>query len=187
MKVIGISGSERKGFSTDQLVNKILQGAEIQGAEIKFYNLSKMNISPCKGCLLCRKKEGECSIKDDMDELRAEINSSNAVVIGSPLYMIQMNAQTKTFIDRLFPILKADFTSTLQNGTKAVFAFTQGTENTDAFRNYFEHNENMMKHFGFDVLKTIVAGNTRAKGDLEQQHEKIEEAIKLGNDLISKK
>ena len=184
MKVIGFCGSARKGFSTDQLVNKILQGAETKGAEIKFYNLSKMNISPCKGCLLCRSKEGECSIKDDMDMLRAEINSSNAVVIGSPIYMMQMNAQTKIFIDRLFPIIKADFGSTLKDGTKAVFAFTQGTKDTNAFRNYFEHNENMMRHFGFDVLKTIVAGNTRAKGDLEQQPDKIKEAIELGNNLI---
>ena len=41
-----------------------------------------------------------------------------------------------------------------------------------------------MRHFGFDVLKTIVAGNTRAKGDLEQQPDKIKEAIELGNNLI---
>ena len=184
MKVIGFSGSARKGFSTDQVVNKILQGAEAKGAETKFYNLNKMNISPCKGCLLCRKKEGECSIKDDMDELRAEINSSNAVVIGSPIYMIQMNAQTKTFIDRLFPLIKADFGSTLQDGTKAVFAFTQGTKNTDAFRNYFEHNENMMRHFGFNVQKTFGVGDTRAKNDLEKQQDKINEALEVGANLI---
>ncbi len=183
MKVLGFSGSPRKGFSTENLVKKVLEGAEQQGAETTFFQISKMNISACKGCLACR-KDGICSIKDDMQDIIADIKNSDAVVIGSPVYMLQMTAQTKAFVDRLFPLIKADFTSVLKKGTNAVLMFTQGTEDTEAFRTYFEHNESVFKMFGFSVEKTFAAGNTRAKGDLEKQEQVIQEAVEIGRNLV---
>ena len=181
-RVTGFCGSPRKGLNTESLVKKVLEGAENKGAEIKLYNLAKMNISGCKGCLACR-KDGICSIKDDMQEIIAEIKNSDAVVIGSPVYMLQMTAQTKAFVDRLFPLIRGDFTPVLK-GTKAVWAFTQGAENTEAFRSYFEHNESMLKLFGFIVEKTLVAGNTSVKGDVEKQENVIKEAVEIGSNLV---
>jgi len=183
VKVLGFSGSPKKGSNTEQLVRKVLEGAERKGATTKLHNLAKMDISGCKGCLVCR-KEGTCSIKDDMQEIVAEIKSSDAIVIGSPIYMMQMASQTKAFVDRLFPLIKADYTSVLKEGTKAAWVFTQGTADTDAFRAYFDHNESMFGYFGFSVEKTLVVGNTRAKGDLEKQEAKMEEALELGGKLV---
>ncbi len=181
-KVIGFNGSPRVGFNTETLVGKVLEGAEKAGAGTKLFNLDRMDIKPCRGCMACR-RDGVCSIKDDMTELISEIKSSNAIVLGSPVYMLQMTAQTKTFVDRLFPLIRSDFSSVLKEGTKAALVFTQGAENSEAFANYFEHTENMFKHFGFSVEKTLVAGNTGAKGDVEKQEELIVKAEELGRKL----
>jgi len=182
-KVIGFNGSPRKSFNTKSLVKTILEGAEKKGAETKLYDLAKMNIGGCIGCVACRRGP-DCSIKDDMSGLLEEIKSADAVVFGSPVYMLQMTSQTKAFIDRLFPIIKNDFSSVLKAGTKALFVYTQGTVDTEAFRSYFNHNENMLQHFGFTVEKSFAIGNTRAKGDFEKQEDKVKEAMELGSNLV---
>ncbi len=182
MKVLGFNGSPRRGFNTEKLVQTVLEGAEQKGAETTMFNLASMNISACKGCLACR-KEGICSIKDDMEEIIREIKSADAVAIGSPVYMLQMTAQTKAFVDRLFPLIRSDFTSVLKEGTRVAWLFTQGAEAAEAFRTYFDYNETMFKYFGFTVETTLVAANTGSRGDLTQQKAKIQEALELGGKL----
>jgi len=183
MKVIGFNGSPRKGFNTETLVKSVLEGAEKKGAETHLYNLINMDISPCRGCLACR-RDKPCSIEDDMHAILEEIKTAEAIVIGSPIYMLQMSAQTKAFVERLYPLVKGDRSSALSEGTKAICMFTQGTPDPEAFRAYFDHNEMVMKYFGFDVQKTFVAGSTTAKGDLEKQKEIINEATEIGENLV---
>jgi len=50
MKVLGISGSPRKGATTDLLVREVLDGVE--AAETEFISLAGKNIRPCiaTGC-----------------------------------------------------------------------------------------------------------------------------------------
>ena len=182
-KVIGFSGSPRVGHNTDNLVNKVLGGAKNKGAETKFYNIQKQNISGCVACMACR-KDGICSIKDDMNDIIAEIKNADAVVFGSPVYMLQMTGQTKIFVDRLSPLIKGDFTSNLREGIKAQWVFTQGAEDPELFRTYFDHNESIFKMFGFLVEKTMVVGSTGGKGDLEKQEEAIKLAFETGEKLI---
>lgn len=182
-KVVGFNGSPRVGFNTETLVGKVLEGAEKAGAGIKLFNLDRMDIKPCRGCLACR-RDGVCSIKDDMTELISEIKNSDAIVLGSPVYMLQMTAQTKTFVDRLFPLINSDFSSVLKEGIKALLVFTQGAAEPEAFSTYFEHTESMFGHFGFSVEKTLVAGNTGTKGDVEKQEELMARAEELGRKLV---
>jgi multimeric flavodoxin WrbA len=43
-----------------------------------------------------------------MQELYGEIQNADVVVLGSPVYMWQMTAQTKLFVDRLTAFLTPD-------------------------------------------------------------------------------
>lgn len=182
MKVTGFNGSPRVGFNTESLVSRVLEGAEKSGAETQLFNLARMDISGCRGCLACR-RDGICSIKDDMTDLIAEIVSSDAIVLGSPIYMLQMTSQAKAFVDRLFPLIRSDFSSVLKEDTKAALVFTQGTTETEAFSSYFEITESLFKAFGFSDVRTLVAGATRGKGDVEKQDALIAEAIERGRSL----
>jgi len=182
MKVLGFVGSPRKNFNTEKLVNEVLEGAKTNGAETKLYNLSKMNIQGCNACRACKEK-GVCVIDDDMQEVVKEMRTADAIVVGSPVYMYQMTGYTKTFIDRLYPIIKSDFSTTLKEGAKAVLIFTQGQADTEKFRAYFDHNEKTFQLFGFSVEKTLVAGGTREKNDVVKNEEVMGEAKNIGANL----
>ncbi len=109
MKVIGLVGSPRKNSNTQIMVDEILKGASEAGAETKVFNLDEMDINPCKACMYCKENKGECAIDDHMQMLYQEIKESNAFVLGSPVYMGQMSAQSKIFTDRLYALFNTGF------------------------------------------------------------------------------
>jgi multimeric flavodoxin WrbA len=61
-----------------------------------------MNIAPCKACQHCKENEGKCATQDDMQIAYKQIQEADAFILGSPVYMWQMSAQTKLFTDRLY-------------------------------------------------------------------------------------
>ncbi len=94
MKVLGLVGSPRKNGNTEVMVKAALKGAKDSGAETSIINIPQLNISGCKACMYCRTHDG-CAVKDDMQKIYKEIETSDAVVIGFPVYMLSMNAQNK--------------------------------------------------------------------------------------------
>ena len=65
MKVLGITGSPRRGGNTDLLLAEFLRGAASKGAEIKTIVLNDLSFIPCQHCDACLKK-GICRYEDDM-------------------------------------------------------------------------------------------------------------------------
>ena len=111
MKIIGIIASPRKEGNTAWIVNKILEGAKEQGAETQSWYFSDLDIKPCRGCLICHKADRDrgCVINDDMQKFYDALEHADALVLGSPIYMGQMSAQAKTFMDRLFAQISPRF------------------------------------------------------------------------------
>jgi multimeric flavodoxin WrbA len=103
MRILAVSGSPRKGGNTEILLNEALDGAKTEGAEVELYRLSDKDIKPCDGCWTCM-KEGQCHIKDDMQELYEKFFAADGIIIGTPIYYYAMTAQTKTMIDRSMPM-----------------------------------------------------------------------------------
>ena len=182
MKVLGLIGSPRVDGNTTKLVNAILEGAAENGAETKVYNLSVLDINPCKGCMTC-KIDGKCVVDDDMQQLYDEIQAADAVVLGSPLYMWEVTAQTKLFIDRLVAFLNPDFSTRLNLPKKLVLAFTQGNPDLNTFKQYFDYMEGLFSFMQFDVQGSIVAAGTYNPEDILQQPEILAKAKERGKGL----
>ncbi|MDD3248144.1 MAG: flavodoxin family protein [Methanosarcina sp.] len=182
MKVLGLIGSPRVDGNTTKLVNAILEGAAENGAETKVYNLSVLDINPCKGCMTC-KIDGKCVVDDDMQQLYDEIQAADAVVLGSPIYMWEVTAQTKLFIDRLVAFLNPDFSTRLNMPKKLVLAFTQGNPNLNTFKQYFDYMEGLFSFMQFDVQSSIVAAGTYIPDDILQQPDVLAKAKEIGKGL----
>ena len=107
MKILGISGSPRKG-NTEWMVERVLEAARGAGAESELVLLRKVDIQLCRGCLTCEvgkdRKPGVCIIKDDMQPLLAKMLVADAFVFGTPVYFYMLSALLKNFMDRTVPI-----------------------------------------------------------------------------------
>ena len=103
MEVLGISCSPRKGGNTDILVQEALAGAKDVEAKTEFLTIRDKNIKGCIGCDVCR-KDGVCSIQDDMQDIYPKLLKADGIVLGTPVYFWSMCGQAKIFIDRTYAL-----------------------------------------------------------------------------------
>jgi multimeric flavodoxin WrbA len=177
IKILGLVGSPNINGNTAKLVNAIIEGAAENGAVKAVYNLNSLEIKGCDACRRCH-DSGCCFINDDMQEIYEEIQIADIVILGSPVYMWQMTAQTKLFVDRLTAFLRPDFSSRLDH-KKLVLVFSQGSSDRDAFKPYFEYTGGLLYYMGFDVLDMIIAAGMD-KLDISFRPSLLEKAKDLG-------
>jgi len=63
VKVLGVSGSPRKGRNTEQLLRAALDAAAELDVETELVSLADMKILPCDGCNVCI-KEKRCPLAE---------------------------------------------------------------------------------------------------------------------------
>jgi len=108
VKILGISGSPRKG-NTMELVQKALDAAaEVPDVKCQLVTL-RGKLSPCIDCDKCpvNPPEKYCTISDKMDEIYPLLIEADGIIIGAPVYFGTVNAQTKAFMDRCRPLGRA--------------------------------------------------------------------------------
>ena len=189
MKVVGFVGSPRKKGNTTSIVNEVLRGASEAGAETKIFNLNELNIRGCQACYKCQTPEGKCVQVDGMTPLYDEIFSADAVVIGTPVFMLQVTGQTKTFIDRLFALLylKDGQPGAFRNkirGKKAIAVYSQGQPETALFASSFDLHEGVLAFLGFKVEGRIAAGGMSNLDSAKGTPAIMDKAYAAGAELV---
>jgi hypothetical protein len=109
MKLIALNGSPRKGWNTERLLRKVMEGAETLGAETELIQLYDQEFKGCISCFACKvkgsKTNGLCAYRDALRPILEKCLEADAIVIGSPVYFDYPTAQTRAFLERfLFPL-----------------------------------------------------------------------------------
>ena len=99
MRVVGITGSPRRGGNTDLLLAEVMKGTASRGAEVKTIILNDLKITPCQHCDACF-EAGRCKYQDDMQMVYQELEQADRIVLASPLHFMGVTAQMKAMIDR---------------------------------------------------------------------------------------
>jgi multimeric flavodoxin WrbA len=113
MKLIAINGSPRKEWNTATLLNKALEGATSQGAETELIHLYDLNYKGCISCFSCKlkggKSYGKCAVNDALTPILGQIEKTDALILGSPIYLGAVTGEMRSFLERLiFPYLVYD-------------------------------------------------------------------------------
>ena len=99
-KIVAICGSPRREKSrTAQLTRELLAGAEEAGVSTEFLDVTRVNIGPCLACDRCHHL-GQCVQKDDFNQVFGKLMEADGIVLASPVYIYQVSAQLKMFLDR---------------------------------------------------------------------------------------
>ena len=101
IKVLGISGSPRKGRNTEKLIYLALEAAGEAGASTELISLAELNIRQCVGCNTCvREKRCPLDDGDDMALVKGKLLEANAVVFAAPSYFGSVPGVMKNAMDR---------------------------------------------------------------------------------------
>jgi multimeric flavodoxin WrbA len=109
MKVIALNGSPRKGWNTEKMLQRALDGARSCGAETELIQLYDQEFKGCVSCFACKMKgsktNGLCAYHDNLRPILEKCRQADAIIIGSPVYYDYPTAQTRAFMERfLFPL-----------------------------------------------------------------------------------
>jgi len=189
LKVVGIVGSPRKGMNTDTLVTKVLEGARSVGAETEKIHLNDLEIKPCQACDK-QPTEEHCLFKDGMETVYTAIETSDAIVIGTPAYSGTITTQLKSVIDRSnclvemirLPDEKVVFKSRVAKKKKGVFIWVADTSRDPI------HALAMVRPWCKDVNieladTLIVTDSDRGEG-ARKREDLLSKAFELGTSLV---
>lgn len=181
MKIVVINGSPRKKWNTTKLLNQFVEGMRLnRNIEVREVNVYDYCFKGCQSCFACKLKRFEdkpleCRIKDDIHDLLVETRNADAVVIGSPIYFLDISAQLKAFLERLmYPgkspkIIPATFIYTMNADEKGFLDVIKPS--IDITARYWENN------FGY-FPKQIAVHDTYQR-DYEELYKKSSHNVEV--------
>ena len=103
MKVLMINGSPRQKGNTSIALAEIAKQLEKLGIEREIVWIGNKPIRGCIACNTCKDNPGACVFDDDVcNGISAKMNSSDALIVGSPVYWGQPNGAVLSIIQRAF-------------------------------------------------------------------------------------
>ena len=86
------------------MVREAAKGAETEGAEVKVFDLYKLDrFTGCISCFGCKLPEhqGVCVCKDGLTQVLEEIRTADGLIIGTPNYLGDVSAAFRALYERL--------------------------------------------------------------------------------------
>jgi multimeric flavodoxin WrbA len=179
VKLLGIVGSPRKGGNTEVIMKEALKAGEEEGAETELIHLVHFSLRPCDGCRTCFETKN-CIIEDDVEKIFEKMAEADGIIIGSPVYFYNTNAQTKTFIDRVGYLNAARGRVTFRNkiGGAVAVAGRSGLSNALSQILMFLAAARMI------TAAPVVASLASAKGDAIRDTRGLDDARELGKSIV---
>ncbi len=168
--------------NTATLLNLIAKGVRDAGGEVKFYTLFKMKFMACQSCFSCRLKP-DCAINDELRAALQEVKEADGVVVGSPIYMMQMTGPVKNLYDRLFPLTDDKYRPRFGK-KRMITVYTQGMDDPTLFESYFEYTSAIFPWFGFDLMENLVCTGANDPESAERDKALKVRAYEAGRALV---
>ncbi|MDD5126546.1 MAG: flavodoxin family protein [Dehalococcoidales bacterium] len=185
MKILGIMGSPRIGGNTDLLLEEALQGARSGGAEVEKVIVDKLKIAPCRECYGCL-RDGNCVIRDDMDEIYPKLLNCEGIIIASPIFFYSISAQLKALIDRSQSLWARKYIlkqKPVISPKKGAFIAVGATKGDNLFAGAVLTVKYFFKTIDADYTAELLIRGIDQKDEIKQHPAALAEAFALGKKL----
>lgn len=187
MKVLGVMGSPRRQSNTEILLDKALEGAREAGAEVEKVLISKLRISPCLEIYACF-RDGNCSIKDDMQTIYDKLLEADHIVFASPIFFYGITSQAKAVVDRCQALWARRHVLGMGKEDKRVRRGVFISIGATRGEKLFDGAVLTVKYF-FDAVGVKYSGDLLIrgidnKGQIKEHSTALEDAFRLGQELV---
>jgi len=180
VKVLAINGSPRKDGNTAVLIRTILTELEREGIETETLQIGGKKIHGCTACMKCfENRDGKCAIDNDMvNSLIEKMREADGIILGSPVYFLDITPEMKALIDRAGFVSYANgFPLRNKIGNVTVAVRRAGASRTaDTMLHFLLVNDMIVP--GLPVI-----GMGREIGDVERDEEGLDRAKHLGQTM----
>jgi multimeric flavodoxin WrbA len=186
-KALILIGSPRKKGSTAILAAEAERGLKEKGATTTTLFLNDLEMKGCQACYWCKKNDvADCAVKDDMQKLHQLMKECDGMIVATPIYFGGVTAQTKAWLDRLFPYIGMDLRPKMPPGKMVSFIFTQNQPDARLFQSGIDSFMYAVGLSGIAVKDYMIAYNLDAgiKPPVEEKNEFMGGANRIGKDLL---
>lgn len=135
MKVLMLNGSPRANGNTSLALEEMRKIFEQEGIETEIVQVGNKDIRGCMACGKCY-ETGKCIFNDVVNEIATKFESSDGLVVASPVYYASANPTLVALLDRLF--YSSHFDKTMKVGASVVVARRGGCSLTyDELNKFF--------------------------------------------------
>ncbi|MFZ0005029.1 MAG: flavodoxin family protein [Methanoregula sp.] len=179
-KVIAFNGSPRKKGNTSILIGYIFEVLEGEGIETELIQVGGKKVRGCTACMKCfENKDGHCVFDDDIiNHCIDRIVEADGIILGSPVYFLDVTTEMKGLIDR------AGFVSMANGG---LYQRKAGMAVAAVRRSGGSRTLDTMLHFllatGMVVPAFPVLGVGREIGDVHKDEEGVGRARDAGKNI----
>lgn len=168
-KIVIVNGSPRLGGNTKRMIDAFAAGVRSLVPEVlvQEYDLYSLNYRGCLSCFACKTKHGgsygKCAVKDGLTSVLARIAEADCLVVASPVYLMDISGQTKSFLERLcfsFGSYESGYKSLAPKSMPVVTVYTMNTTPENAPESAFNTVEMFLGHVFSHPVTRICAYNT---------------------------
>jgi len=179
-KVLAINGSPRKDGNTSILIRTIFEQLEKEGIGTETIQIGGKKVHGCRACMKCfENRDGKCVLDDDLvNTCIRKMGEADGILLGSPVYFLDVTSEMKAFIDRAGFVSFANgrpFRNKVANVTVAVRR-AGASRTADSMLHFLLANEMI-------VAGLPVIGIGRDIGDVKSDAEGMERAENLGESM----
>lgn len=189
-KVMGFSGSPRKGGNSDIILQHILNGVTENQFPTDSLRLADCQYQPCIGCERCRKDKICTGLMDGMSFLYPKIINAKGLVLVSPTHNYNITAWMKAFIDRLYCFY--DFNNNrprgwssrlADQGRKAVIAGVCEQKSKEDMGFTLDAMRRPLEALGYEIIGELTVFGVFDKAGVKKQSSTMIKATELGSNL----
>lgn len=161
LKILIIHGSPHKGQTYKATMEFLEELGNRIEVEVKHIFLFQEQLELCRGCGICVvSDENRCPNKDDIQMIHTLMQDSDAIIITTPVYAMQVSALVKNFLERSAYIIHRP----------SFFGKWFMSISTQAFsgdKDVAKYLANVMHFWGFNIIPglrlTLAPGDTQKK------------------------
>lgn len=181
-KIIILNGSPRLNGNTAMLCDAFAKGAESAGHVVTRFDLQRMNLHGCLGCMKGGKDPASpCVQKDDMDKIYPAYKESDIVILASPMYYWSVSGQLKAAFDRLFAVAECNPDYANPHKECALIMAAEGNT-TDNWKPVLDYYHALMGFLGWKDKGQVLAGGVLEAGAVAGKPA-VEAAFQFGSSL----
>jgi multimeric flavodoxin WrbA len=180
LKVVAINGSPRSDGNTSILLRRVLDELESEGIATDIVRIGGRMVRGCTDCRRCFENiDRRCVFDDDpVNDCIERMIGADGIVLGSPVYFLDVTAEMKALIDRAGIVSRA-------NG--GLFRRKVATTAAAVRRSGANHAVDTMLHFllysGMVTPGAPVIGVGKEIGDVLQDEEGLMRARAAGKEM----
>ena len=180
-KVVAFNGSPRLEGNTSLLIRMVLHELEKAGITTEVVQVGGKQIHGCTACMKCfENRDRRCVFDDDIvNECIAKMAEADGIILGSPVYFLDVTPEMKALIDRAgFVSFANDRPFSHKVGNAVVAVRRTGASRTfDSMLHFFLANDMIVPGLpGIGVGREI--------GDVERDEEGIEQMKRVGQNIV---